>query len=169
MTFTTIGLGDRVVQNPNDDQQMFGAVFSAIFGLSLLCSYLGQYGQWATAAAATSPVDVSHSMAYGGDGPFVDDDTFPTRRASLQHALEQTPDINVSTSNSKSIEERLAAVFVLGTVDIKERRASLEVPREISVPVATGEYMTVEAGGSAGTGEGTEGTEETSFGFGDGY
>ena len=164
MTFTTIGLGDRVVQNPNDDQQMFGAVFSAIFGLSLLCSYLGQYGQWATAAAATSPVDVSHSMAYGGDGPFVDDDTFPTRRASLQHALEQTPGISVS--NSKSIEERLTAVFVLGTVDIKEQRASVEVPREINVPIATGEYMTVEAaaGESAGSGDGTE---ETSFGFGD--
>ena len=138
------------VQNPNDNAQMFGTVFSSIFGLSLLCSYLGQYGQWATAAAATSPVDVSHTMAYGGDGPFVDDATFPTRRASLQNALKQTP--GQSTNNSESIEKRLTAVFVLGTADIKERRASFtaEVSGEITVPVGEDTYIEL-VGSTAGS------------------
>lgn len=42
MTFTTIGLGDRVVEQSNSFGQMFSAIFSSIFGLSLLASYLGK-------------------------------------------------------------------------------------------------------------------------------
>lgn len=74
----------------------------------------GQYGQWATAAAATSPVDVSHTMAYGGDGPFVDDATYPTRRSSLQQALDREGNSSAK-STSTTIEKRLNAVFVYVT------------------------------------------------------
>jgi hypothetical protein len=161
MTFTTIGLGDRVVQNPNDNAQMFGTVFSSIFGVSLLCSYLGQYGQWATASAATSPVDISHSMAYGGDGPFVDDVTFPTRRATLKKALDKDKDFPGHYDNSTSIDNRLSAVFVLGTADIKERRASQSKMMSIEVSNAT----TVPGDIPADNG-GYMDVEETVFGFG---
>ena len=106
MTYSTIGLGDFAINENNMASQFFAAIFSAIFGVSLLASYLGQYGQWATVVAAGSPVDVSHGIAYGGDGPFVDEETKPTRRASLQKSLGNT--LNYSQNESKTIAKRLS-------------------------------------------------------------
>ena len=113
-------------------------------------------------------------MAYGGDGPFVDDDTFPTRRASLQQALDK--DSTDHHDKSKNIESRLAAVFVLSTAAIKERRASQSNgSKTVSIEIDNaasndGEYITVaEAGGrtqAEGKEESNEDFEETAFGFG---